>query len=235
MNGRERIQSIDALRGLCVVLMCAHHLLYDCTVNLNAPWSWFSNPVFDALHYVFAGLFIMLSGVSSRFSRSNVKRGIKVLICAAAVSGVSMLIGSPILFGVLHFLGLAMVFYGLTGKLLEKLPGPVLPVICVLLTAASAGLVSGKPTQLRWLWPLGFTYPGFFSADYFPILPWIFVFLFGTWLGAVIKEGRMPKRFYTLSPPLLPQIGRKALLIYMLHQPVLYGVTFLAGKLAGTV
>jgi uncharacterized membrane protein len=235
MNGRERIQSIDALRGLCVVLMCAHHLLYDLTEVLNAPWVIFSNPVFDALHFVFAGTFIALSGVSSRFSRSNIKRGIKVLICAAVVSLVSWLMRSPILFGVLHFLGAAMIFYGLTGRLWEKLTGPVLPVCCVLLTAATSGLAGGRVTDIRWLWPFGIVYPGFFSGDYFPIFPWIFVFLLGTWAGAKIKEGRFPKKFYTLSPPLLPAVGRRALIIYMLHQPVLYGLTLLAGKIIGVI
>ena len=66
-----RIQAIDAIRGLCVVLMCAHHFLYDLAAFLGAPWWIFTNPVLDVLHWFFAGCFILLSGVSSRFSRSN--------------------------------------------------------------------------------------------------------------------------------------------------------------------
>ena len=61
-----RIQAIDALRGLCVVLMCCHHFLYDLAAFLGAPWWIFTNPVLDVLHYFFAGCFILLSGVSSR-------------------------------------------------------------------------------------------------------------------------------------------------------------------------
>ena len=80
----ERIQSIDALRGLCVVLMCIHHLLYDLAAFLGAPWWLFDNPVFRILHYIFAGCFIFLSGLSSRFSRSNTKRGLKVIAIALA-------------------------------------------------------------------------------------------------------------------------------------------------------
>jgi uncharacterized membrane protein len=73
----------------------------------------------------------------------------------------------------------------------------------------------------------GFKYDGFFSADYFPILPWIFVFLLGTWAGKYVAEYRLPDRFYTLSVPVLPAIGRKAFIIYLVHQPVLYGLVLL--------
>ncbi|MBR6653381.1 MAG: DUF1624 domain-containing protein, partial [Oscillospiraceae bacterium] len=67
----------------------------------------------------------------------------------------------------------------------------------------------------------------FYSADYFPIFPWLFVFLFGTWAGKHIRDGRLPEKFYTFTMPVLPQIGRKALIIYIVHQPVLFGITML--------
>ena len=80
MSGTERparIELMDALRGLAVCLMVLHHFLYDLCEFLGAPWWLFTNPVFDVLHYFFAGLFIFLSGISSDFSRSNLKRGAK--------------------------------------------------------------------------------------------------------------------------------------------------------------
>lgn len=223
----NRIQLIDAIRGLCVVLMCAHHFMYDLVVFLHAPDWLFSNPVFDVLHYIFAGTFIVLSGMSSNFSRSNVRRGVKTFAAAIVITAVTMVMDMPILFGVLHLLGFCMIFYGLTERLWKKIPGRFAPWLYIALTAFSAVLIARVHIDSKILWPLGITYPGFYSADYFPIFPWLFVFLFGTWLGVPVREGKLPRRFYTVDVPVLPAIGRKAFIIYLLHQPVLYGITML--------
>jgi len=221
---RARIEIIDALRGLAVVLMVIHHFFYDCVEFLDAPRWLFSNPVFDILHYIFAGLFIFLSGISSKFSRGNIKRGLKVIAVAAAISLVTHLMDMPILFGVLHLLGFSMLFYGLTRKLWDAIPKKAAPVIYI------AGIVGGAlaTTHIRFdsrnIWMFGWTAPGFVSYDYFPVLPWIFVFLLGSWAGYYIIERKLPGRFYEARFPVFPSIGRKALLIYILHQPVLYAI-----------
>jgi uncharacterized membrane protein len=230
-NSIGRIQSIDAVRGLCVIMMVIHHFLFDLVEFLDAPAWLFSNSVFDGLHYVFAGLFILLSGVSSRFSRSNVRRGLKVIAAALVITLITVLIEMPIYFGILHFLGFSMVFYGIVGTRLEKIPNKAAPMLYGALFILTQLLISRCGLQSKYLWVFGITYPGFFSADYFPIFPWLFLFLTGTWLGMYIKNRKLPERFYTLRPPVLPAVGRKAFLIYLLHQPVLYALTYLMGKL----
>ena len=67
---------------------------------------------------------------------------------------------------------------------------------------------------------LGFPPADFFSTDYFSLLPWLFLFLTGYFLFRFHPpEGRKTRRI-----PLAAAIGRRSLLIYMLHQPVVYGV-----------
>jgi len=221
---KQRIQIIDALRGIAVVLMVIHHLLYDCVEFLDAPGWLFTNPVFDVLHYVFAGLFIFLSGISSRFSRGNIKRGIKVIIIAAAITLVTYIIDMPIIFGVLHLLGFSMLFFGLTRKLWDAIPKKAAPLIYIAAIVGSALATMKLPLESEYIWMFGWTQEGFVSFDYFPILPWLFVFLLGTWAGYYIKEKKLPAVFYEASVPVFPAVGRKALLIYVLHQPVLYAI-----------
>ncbi len=236
-NKRKRIDSIDAMRGLAVILMVIHHFFYDLVELCGAPEWLFSNPIFTPLHYFFAGLFIFLSGVSSNFSRSNVKRGVKCLAIALLMTFVTSLpiINAPIRFGVLHLLGVCMIFYGMVSDKLDKLPRVLRAAIYLVLLFAVSYILSGNHTigddtilggASRYMYIFGWMYPGFYSSDYFPVFPWIFVFLLGTVAGAYIKEGRLPEKFYTFTCPVLPQVGRNALLIYVLHQPILYAVVY---------
>ncbi len=234
---RKRIDSIDALRGLSVVLMVIHHFLLDLTQLCGAPYWLFSNWLFDLLHYIFAGTFVFLAGVSSNFSRNNVNRGVKCFAIAMVmtyVTGLSV-IDEPIRFGVLHLLGFCMVFYGMTKKYLDRIPRSLQPVIFTALLVLTS--VYFRDTRVvsasgflgetaNYLYIFGWMYPGFYSADYFPIFPWIFVFLLGTWAGWYVAERRLPEKFYTFTCPILPSIGRSSLLIYVAHQPILYGLIF---------
>ncbi|HHT17243.1 MAG TPA: DUF1624 domain-containing protein [Papillibacter sp.] len=233
-NPRRRIDLIDALRGLAVVLMVMHHFAYDLVVYAGAPVWLFTNPVIDIFHYIFAGLFIFLSGVSSRFSRSNIKRGLKVLIAALVISIVTHLpiIDAPIVFGILHLLSFCMLFYGLTRRLWDKIPRAIAPILYVALIAGSAIAVS-FPLKGTGLWLFGWVQEGFFSADYFPLFPWLFVFLLGTWAGAFVAEGRLPEWFYTFTMPFFPAVGRKSFLVYLIHQPILFGLVQLGLLLFG--
>ena len=225
-----RIELMDGARGLAVILMVIHHFLYDLCAFLGAPWWLFTNPVFDLLHYIFAGLFIFLAGVSSRFSRSNLKRGVKVFLIAMVMTLVTTFMDMPIRFGVLHLLGFCMVFYGLTHRLWDSIPTPVMPALCLILLVGSALAVKHIAIDTELLWMFGWRYPGFYSSDYFPIFPWLFVFLTGTWAGYYIRERRLPKWFYTVkSPRIFTVPGVNALMIYVIHQPILYGLTLIIG------
>ena len=225
---KKRIEIIDALRGLSLILMVIHHFLLDLIVLCGAPGWLFSNPVFDVLHYIFAGAFIFLAGVSCRLSRSNLKRGLKCFAIAMVMTLVTGLIDSIIVFGVLHLLGFSMIFFALTGKAWDAIPRKLAPVLYIALLIGSNWLIGNVDIgdAAHWLFPLGWTYPGFYSADWFPIFPWLFVFLTGTWFGLYVKERKLPGWFYDFTCPVLPKVGRQSLLVYVVHQPVLYALIY---------
>lgn len=233
-TGKQRIELMDAARGLSLVLMVFYHFFYDLVVFAGAPRWIFHNVVFDPLQYFFAGLFILISGVSSNFSHSNVARGLKTLGVALVITLVTYFMNMPIVFGILHFLGVCMLLYGLTQKLWqalnEKLPWLV-PALCAAAVVLTGRFANGVYTETPHLWMFGLVTPEFESADYFPLLPWMFVFLLGTWAGKYVREGKLPKWFYEAKIPFFPAVGRKSLLIYVAHQPILYALTMLIVQL----
>ena len=70
---------------------------------------------------------------------------------------------------------------------------------------------------------LGFPPADFFSTDYFPLVPWAFLFWCGYFLRRLRPEdaGALPRI------PGLDALGRRSLPLYLLHQPVIYGVLML--------
>ena len=71
---------------------------------------------------------------------------------------------------------------------------------------------------------LGFPAPGFWSTDYFSILPWFFLYTVGYFLYGLSKN-RLQLLTKSICPP-LGWIGRKSVIIYMLHQPLVYGLLY---------
>lgn len=242
----KRMDSLDAIRGIAIIAMVVYHALYDVTDIFG-----YNVPIFDYLTYLepgFAGAFILLCGVSSRYSHNNYKRGFMVLGLGLIVSIVTAIFipSQAIHFGILTFMGVAIILFELIKPLVDKIPkipASIIYIILFLTTYYTARYgVFGLPNLLSvklpdflintpYLYPLGFPDRNFFSADYFPLLPWFFIFLLGTVVGIPIKEGKYPKWFYTIRVPFFATAGRNTLLIYVLHQPIIYGLLLLFSNL----
>ena len=71
------------------------------------------------------------------------------------------------------------------------------------------------------------------STDYFALLPWLFLFWAGYFLYGVVGRQRMEPLHRSVCPP-LGWLGRHSLLLYLLHQPVIYGVLLVAFRVLGS-
>lgn len=215
----QRVEILDLWRSLCVAVMLVYHLLYDLCLfgyldaELMETWPMLT------VRFVFAGSFVLISGACVRFSRNPVRRGFVVFCAGALVTAVTLFASYPVAFGVLHLLGVCMVLYGLLRERIERYNGPAFAAACAALFAAASLLTAKVTVSVKFLFPFGLKYPGFFSADYFPLLPWAFLFLLGTSIGKFLctRNAPFPRRRY---PPALTFPGRHSLLIYLLHQPV---------------
>lgn len=237
IHKNNRIDWLDAIRGVAILAMVFYHALYDITdiFGYNIPYFGF----LTLLEPPFAAAFILLAGVSSRFSHNNIKRGLKVLIFGLAVTMFTLIFmpSEAIYFGILHFIGCAILLFELIKPAVDRIHPKAAVVIWAVLFILTYSMpethIIGIPgffgiTLLQALqntphiYALGFPDANFFSADYFPILPWFFMFLIGTVIGVPIKNHRLPEKFYTARIPFLAAAGRNTLLIYVLHQPVIY-------------
>lgn len=223
-----RIPLPDTLRGLCVLLMCLYHFAYDLYFVCGFSRSVIERPLISMMQILSSRGFILLAGCSCRLSRSNLRRGGKVLVCGLGVSVITWLWGDFIPFGILHFLGASMLLYALLAPMLERLPAaPSFAVYIILFMLAYAHFP--RLTSLPWLFPMGWVTPHFYASDYWPMLPWLFLFLAGTVCGTWLS--RLPRPLSSLSVPGLTFLGRHALAVYLIHQPVLVGVCLLGKRL----
>ena len=174
------------------------------------------------------------------FSHSNLLRGIKclgiaIIITVVTVFGSSFMGDIAIRFGILHLLGSAMIFCGIFDFALKRVNKWVGLIAAASLFIIFYGVPNDYPDFVgirniipaEWyfnknLYPLGITAPDFYSADYFPLFPWLLLFITGYFLfkfGFVQKHSEIfePKRIKPLG-----FLGRHALVIYVLHQPIIY-------------
>ncbi|WP_407306775.1 heparan-alpha-glucosaminide N-acetyltransferase [Desulfosporosinus sp. SB140] len=226
----QRYQEIDSLRAMAIVLMVLFHFAYDLkefagvNINYQAPF-WFTIGKMSAL------LFIGLSGLSSGLSRFPVRRGFKVLIYGMGITAVTYLFMQEeyVRFGILHFLGVAMIL----SPLFMKLSSRSLTILAGLIACLGFWFET-LAVKTNLLIPLGLMYEGFSTIDYYPLFPYLAV----TILGILAY-----RRFYALQtisttrvpiqrvPKWVQWLSRNSLGIYLVHQPVFLLAIFMINRL----
>lgn len=236
-TSKKRYYFIDGIRGLAVVNMVLFHFLYDVFIIFEKNPSWYGLPAIHIWQQAICWTFIFISGFVWQWGmESNLKRGLFLNLCGIAISVITLLFipSQTIWFGILNFIGCAVLLMFPLRKAADRIAPLLGSAISFLLfltfknvqygSIRVAGLMKIRmPDGLysaKIFTPFGFPFQGFVSGDYFPVLPWIFLFLCGYFFQKIVARHEAWLRIAEVKIPLLSAIGKRSIWIYLLHQPV---------------
>ena len=160
-----------------------------------------------------------------------------LVFISAVISTITFILdrNSFIFFGILHFLSVC----SLISVILLYIKGSfhlLMIVLCAAIISIS-GITFNLPLVLSWI---GFNKEIPTTNDFYPLFPWITFYIFGFWLGSIIYKKGDPKDDGSSIPLNKSNIllkfcefmGQKALVIYILHQPILFSLFFVFIKVA---
>jgi uncharacterized membrane protein len=236
-----RIAAIDLARGLALLGMGVYHLSWDLAYFGFAPPNFPYSPGMRVFSHFVACAFLGLVGVSLAIAHRDGPRWgaflwrLAIVAGAAALVSVATLLIAPdetIWFGILHCILAA----SLLAAPLLRAPAWVALVTGGLALAAPRVLASPafNPPALVWL-GLGTVDPS--TLDWRPLLPWAGVTLIGFGLARLALPRLLASKLagWRPGPPsrAVAFAGRHSLAIYLVHQPILFGLLFVGAQLSG--
>jgi uncharacterized membrane protein len=236
----ERFERLDALRGLAMLWMAVFHFDFDLNHFgfVQPRQAFFHDPFWTWQRAAILGTFLFTAGASLAVAMARgqtwgrfLRRWWQVAACALLVSVATWVVfpGAWVWFGVLH--GVAAML--LLTRLLASLGVPR-----TLLLVLGAALVFVLPhfqtvgmeaTAVRWL-GMGLTKP--ITQDWVPLVPWLGVMLIGFALGQWAWLHRRAWLVQPVAPAVSPLVtlGRWSLSFYVVHQPLFFGLVYLASR-----
>ena len=218
---KNRLLWVDTLRGFAIVLMIIFHFCYDLRYFGYVDWDVPNGSNWWPFRYLILTLFVFTVGISLHLGhgdgfkkKSFFNRLLRLSIAALAVSLISLFLfpNSWIYFGILHFIAVA----SLLGLPLARFPKVALLLGIILLVGYWTSLLES-------IWPFSF-----FSSllpvnteDFVPLFPWLGIMYLGIGTAAIFPVSKAD-----ISPvkpvKFLAAMGRHGLIIYLVHQPILF-------------
>ena len=237
----ERYHFVDALRGLCITGVVLYHFLYDINIVYGRNPQWAQQLYCRIWQEGTCFIFIAMAGFVWRLGRkSSLRRGLELNALGLLIPLITLLFipAETIWFGILNFMGCATLLMGAShrwaqrlARCLGMLAGVIAFVTCRTLPRGFWGVEGLFLLELPEAWytqlalaPLGLPPASFTSSDYFPLLPWLGAYFFGYYLCSFLQARELLGGLLHWRVPLLSPLGLRSLEIYLLHQPVCYGI-----------
>lgn len=235
---RRRVRLFDTLRGISVFSMVLFHLAYDMVFFYGIGADvWFSSALIPLWRASISWTFLIIAGAMCTFSQNNFKRAALYLGVALAIYIVTSLIDASVMisFGIIYCMAACTLIAAILGLLGFSPKGygwaAAFFIVFLMLLELPQGTISLFGVTLlelpRSLYHVGalswLGIPGidFISADYYPLLPYLFLFLAGWSCGLMWQEEGYTNPLWDSSIRPFDFLGRHALPIYIIHQPLL--------------
>ena len=216
--------------------MAGFHFCFDLNYFGFIRQSFHTDPLWTVQRGCIVTLFLFCVGLSQAIAIEQQQAGPRFWRRWAEIAGCALLVSlgswlmfprSFISFGVLHCIALLLIVLRLTAGAGRWLWPLGLAALLLPLWRGDAWFDS------RWTDWIGLVTTKPVTEDYAPLLPWLGVAWWGLAAGRWLLVPRRAWFAGSVAGPLQPlaTLGRWSLSFYMLHQPVLIGLVWLAARL----
>lgn len=233
---KMRYQSVDILRWIAVVLMVFFHFYFMSSAffgwEIFADYAqvlfWIGRSA-AVLFLLVSGLIFWLSYQKKTFSLKKYYQRAWQIFFAAFLVTLGSYLFSPertVWFGILHFFALSFVLLPMVARLSIWWTG----IVGFLCFGIGNYLASRTFAVSLWLLPLGLKSPSFQSFDYYPLFPRFGYVLIGYLIALFLKNNNLVEKllgWYYPKLVLLSRTGRRSLVVYLVHIPLVYGLLLL--------
>jgi uncharacterized membrane protein len=224
INANNRNYEIDVFRGMAIVLMVTFHFSYDLTVFGWADFSTAKDIEWRIFRTFIVSSFLLAVGMSSylayhkSFNKKKFTKTVGKLISVSlfiSIGSFFMHPGSWVYFGIIHFITLALPI----SVLFVRAPYIALVIGTGCIVGYWVGILNFYPF---WEWSVLHLGIPTQTVDLVSFFPWVGVVLIGVFV--MYKElFNINIKSSTISNK-LAFLGQHSLIIYLVHQPILYGL-----------
>lgn len=246
---KKRYFLLDSLRGITLISMMLYHSVWDLVYIFGVRMPWYESEWAYVWQQSICWTFILLSGFCWSLGGKKLKRALQVIGASVLISAATVLFmpENRVLFGVLSAIGTGMFVMIPLDRVFRKV-NPYLGalvsfglfIITKNINYGYLGIGDWMFLELPKEWYsnlftayLGFPAGDFWSTDYFSVIPWVFLYWTGYFLYFIFNKLDLMKYLTAFRLKPLEWIGRHSLEIYMLHQPLIYGVLFVLFEVCG--